>query len=308
MRDRRPILVTGAHRSGTGWVGRMIAATPFPPVAYLWEPFSRLHRPGVLAVDFPYWFPYVCAENEGRIATRVADMLSFRYRPIAEARSTRSPKDVARLARDWSEFARWRRAASRPLLKDPIALFSAGWLADGFDMDVIVLIRHPAAFVKSLTQRGLTHPFDHFLRQPLLMRDVLDPFEEEIRWFSAEERPVMDQAILLWRILHSAIARYRRSRPEWMFLRLEDIALDPIGSFRDMYGRLDLTMDEATEHTISVHSDPSNPAEVDDPADPRRNSRASIATWRQRLSTDEIARIRAAVEPISKEFYSDVDW
>ncbi len=308
MLDRRPILVTGAHRSGTGWVGRMIAATPSPTVAYLWEPFSRLHRPGILAVDFPYWFPYVFAENQDPVAPAVADMLSFRYRPAAELRSVRSSKDVARLTRDWSDFTRWRRAGSRPLMKDPIALFSAEWLADTFDMDVIVLIRHPAAFVKSLTQRDLAHPFDHFLRQPLLMREFLQPFEEEIRTFSAEPKPVFDQAVLLWNILASAILRYRETRPDWLFLRLEDIALDPIGRFRDIYARLGLTIDAATEQTISAHSDPSNPAEVDDPADARRDSRASIATWRQRLSPQEIARVRSAVEPISKEFYSDADW
>ena len=34
-------------------------------VGYIREPFSVLHRPGVLDVRFPYWFPYVCTENEG---------------------------------------------------------------------------------------------------------------------------------------------------------------------------------------------------------------------------------------------------
>jgi hypothetical protein len=308
MSDRRPILVTGAHRSGTGWVGQMIAATPSPPVAYLWEPFSRLHRPGVLAVDIPYWFPYVNAENAGSLESAVADMLAFRYRALAELGSVRSPKDLARLGRDWSDFVRWRRAGCRPLLKDPIALFSACWLAETFDMDVLVLIRHPAAFVKSLTQRGLTHPFDHFLQQPVLMRDFLEPYADEIRAFSADPKPVLDQAILLWNILHSTILRYRESRPDWQFRRLEDIALDPIGQFREIYQWLALTLDATTERTIAAHSDPSNPAEVDDPADPRRDSRASIATWRKLLTPAEIARIRTAVEPISKEFYTDADW
>ncbi|MEP6476622.1 MAG: sulfotransferase [Actinomycetota bacterium] len=308
MLDRRPILVTGAHRSGTGWVGRMIAAAPSPTVAYLWEPFSRFHRPGILAVDFPYWFPYVCKENQGPVAPAVADMLAFRYRPVAELRSIRSSRDVGRFARDWSDFARWRRSGARPLLKDPIALLSAEWLADTFDLDVTVLIRHPAAFVNSLTQRDLSHPFDHFLRQPLLMRESLAPFEEEIRAFSEDPRPVFDQAILLWNILHSAIQRYRATRPDWLFLRLEDVARDPIGSFREIYARLGLRFDAATEQTISAHSDASNSAEVEDPADARRDSRASIETWRRHLSPEQIDRVRTAVEPIAKEFYSDADW
>src|SRR4029077_8889793 len=67
-----PILVTGSHRSGSTWVGQMLAAGS--EVGYIREPFSVLHRPGVLAVRFPYWFPYVCAENEGPFVAPVRDM------------------------------------------------------------------------------------------------------------------------------------------------------------------------------------------------------------------------------------------
>jgi hypothetical protein len=41
-----PILVTGAHRTGTTWVGKMLAASP--QVAYISEPLNVWHRPGVL--------------------------------------------------------------------------------------------------------------------------------------------------------------------------------------------------------------------------------------------------------------------
>ena len=41
----RPILVTGAHRSGTTWVGKMLSTED--GVAYISEPLNVLHRPGV---------------------------------------------------------------------------------------------------------------------------------------------------------------------------------------------------------------------------------------------------------------------
>jgi Sulfotransferase family len=308
MIEHRPILVTGAHRSGTGWVGSMIAACPSPAVAYLWEPFSLLHRPGTLAVRFPYWFPYVCSENEAPHLEPVRDMLTFRYRPAAELMAVRSVKDAGRLVRDWLQFAQFRRAGARPLLKDPIAVFSAEWLCDTFDMDVIVLTRHPAAFASSLKSRGLTHPFGHFLTQPMLMRDRLSPFTDEITRFAAEPRPVLQQAILLWKLIHWAILNYRRKRPDWMFLRLEDIALNPQTEFERIYGRLGLTYDEHVRRTVARYSDPSNPADTQDPALLKRDSRASIVTWKRRLDAEEIRLIRDEVEPISKEFYSDSDW
>jgi hypothetical protein len=286
----------------------MIAATPSPSVAYLWEPFSVLHRPGVCDVRFPYWFPYVCGENGASYEKPVENMLAFRYATRAELGAVRSPKDVARLVRDRSRFARWRRAGARPLLKDPIAVYSAEWLCDTFDMEVLVVIRHPAAFSSSVVGRRLRHPFGDFLAQPLLMRDMLGPFDDQIRRFAASEQPLIDQAILLWNLIHHPIVAYRERRPSWQFLRLEDVARDPGHVFRALYEHLGLTFDERVRATIDEHSAPGNPIATADPASHKRDSRASVEAWRGRFSDAEVERIRAGVEPIAKEFYSDDDW
>jgi len=308
MPDRQPILVTGSHRSGTGWVGRMIAATPSPQIAYLWEPFSLLHRPGICDAAFPYWFPYVCEENASVFRPSIADTLAFRYKTGAELRVVRTPQDAARLVRDRARFRRYRRQSAVPLMKDPIAVFSAEWLCDTFDMHVLMLIRHPAAFVYSIRQRGWTHPFDHFLAQPLLMRDFLLPFEREIQTFAAREHSPFEQGILLWKLIHSAILRFRTNRPDFMFLRLEDIARDPVAAFRALYARLDLTFTNEVMATIAAHSDVSNPATTASLDDVRRDSRASVVAWKAGITAEEAEHIRTDVEQLSKEFYSDEDW
>src|SRR5439155_23993534 len=94
-----PILVTGSHRSGTGWVGQVLAASP-RALGYVWEPFSILHRPGVCAARFEHWFPYVCAENDADVRGPVAAMLAWLYAYGAELAALRRPKDAARLARE----------------------------------------------------------------------------------------------------------------------------------------------------------------------------------------------------------------
>ena len=287
MPGARPILVTGSHRSGTGWVGRMIASTPSPPVAYLWEPFSLLHRPGVCDAVFPYWFQYICEENAAGFESSIGDMLSHRYKTLAELRAVRTPKDVGRLVRDRSRFIQAERSHARPLLKDPIAVFSAEWLCDTFDMDVIVLIRHPAAFSYSIKRYDWTHPFDHFVKQPLLMRDLLTPYEEELQAAAESAPPILDQAILLWNVIHSAIQRFRERRPRWLFVRLEDLANDPLGGFREIYERLGLAFDDRVAANIEATSGSSNPEEADRRSDIRRDSRASIVTWKKRLKDEE---------------------
>lgn len=286
----------------------MIAASPSPPVAYLWEPFSVLHRPGICDARFARWFPYVCRQNESTYLAPIADMLAFRYKAAAELRSIRSPKDAGRMVRDWRDFRRYGRQGARPLLKDPIAVFSAEWLSDTFGMDALVLIRHPAAFASSIASRRLQHPFGDFLAQPLLMRDLLGPFEEQIRRFTAREQPLLEQAILLWRIVHHVILVYRDRRPGWMFLRLEDVAQDPLSQFQGIFGRLGQVFDENVARVIEEHSSPSNPAESADPSDHHRDSAKSIAAWKAQFTDDQIRRVRSEVEPISKEFYTDADW
>jgi hypothetical protein len=308
MSARRPLLVTGGHRSGTGWVGQMLAATPDPTLAYIWEPFSLSARPGITSPPFRYWFTYVCAENEGEYVGRVRDALAFRYHTGAELRAIRSPKDVGRLVRDHHVTARRRRRGAVPLFKDPIALFSAAWLADTFGMDVLVMIRHPGAFVGSILKQGWDHDFNHFLAQPLMMRDQLAPFEDEIRRYAEEPQPRLDQAILLWNLIHHQILRFREGRPEWDFLLHEDLSREPVGGFRDLYERYELTWTDGVRRTIEAHSGEGNPAITTDAASHKRDSRAAISAWKTRLTPEQIDRIRTRTEAIAKEFYTDADW
>ena len=60
----KPILVTGAHRSGTTWVGKMLALAP--GVAYIHEPFSPRTAAGLSPAGFDRYFTVVTEENEAR--------------------------------------------------------------------------------------------------------------------------------------------------------------------------------------------------------------------------------------------------
>ena len=308
MNVPRPLLVTGSHRSGTGWVGEMLAATPSPRLAYLWEPFSLRVRPGISDAPLRYWFTYVCRENEEAFRGPVADTMAFRYRPGAELRSLRSPKDAGRFARDWWVTAGHRRHHAVPLFKDPIALFSAAWLSDTFGMDVILLIRHPAAFVRSIVRNGWDHPFDHFLRQPLMMRDLLGEYEDEIRRFAEVEQPLLDQAILLWNLIHMQIRRFRDERPLWTFVRHEDLSREPVAGFRALYERFGYTWTPEVRRTIEEHSGVGNPEETTDAASHRRDSAKAITAWKSRLTPAEIDRIRTGTAHVAEAFYTDDDW
>ena len=166
--NKKPILITGSHRSGSTWTGRMIALSN--NVAYIHEPFNLHHRPGICKAQFKYQFPYICNENEYPYLNHLKDCINFKYNFLEELKITKSLKDIVRAILNYSRFTKYRILRKRPLIKDPIAVFSAEWLAQRFNMDVVVLIRHPAAFAGSLKKVKWSHPFEHFIEQQLLMK------------------------------------------------------------------------------------------------------------------------------------------
>jgi hypothetical protein len=307
MDAHKPLLVTGSHRSGTTWVGKMIAASP--AMAYIHEPFNPLHHPGICTAVFPYWFMYVTNENEAAFYQPIKDTLAFRYHMLPELRAIRSARHVGRLARDCSNTMLYKMRRATPLVKDPIALFSSEWLVERFDMDAIVLIRHPAAFASSLKRLHWGHDFSQFLKQPLIMRDYLSPFEEEITAFAQKEHDILDQAMLLWRMMHHVILTFRQAHQDWMFLRHEDISADPVQHFKYIFKRLNLDFTENVEKTIRLYSSDSNPVEAAHGHTLiKRDSKSNTKAWKKSLTPDEILTIRRNVEPVSHAFYSDADW
>lgn len=295
-----PILVTGAHRSGSTWVGRMLALDP--SVVYIHEPFNPLTDPGICPITFEHWLTYVCKDNEAAYRDGLRRTLQLRYQFGRGLGSVPGWIDRAARLRKGLRWMRYRLQGRRPLIKDPIALFSAEWLAQQFQMQVVVLIRHPAAFAGSLKVKGWTFGFDQLLAQPLLMRDWLEPYRDQLEAYQAGRPDLIDQAALVWRIMYGTVLTYRRRHPDWLFLRHEDLSRQPVPRFRRLFERLGLHFTPRVQRAIQRHSSASVPSEF------HRDSTANIQAWKQRLSPDEIERLRTATRPLADTFYDPSEW
>jgi hypothetical protein len=212
------------------------------------------------------------------------------------------------MVRDRLAFAANRRAHAVPISKDPIAVFSAEWMADALGMDTLVLIRHPAAFAFSIVKQGWWHPFDHFIAQPAMMRDLFASRADEIERFAETPQPLLDQAILLWVLIHEHIARMRTVRPDWRFARLEDLSTDPVPRFRDLYEWLGLRWSGAVERAVVESSSGDNPAVTTEASSRRRDSKAAATAWKGLLTPEHQATIKERTAPVWQEFYGEDDW
>ena len=128
--NKQILLVTGSPRSGTTWVGQVLASAP--RTAYLLEPFNVSRSECYFELPISRWYERLDVASDGLIERRFAELFAGRRvasgAPIAAA-SLRTPiatlRQMALIARDRASA----RFSSRMVMKDPIALLSADWLA-----------------------------------------------------------------------------------------------------------------------------------------------------------------------------------
>jgi hypothetical protein len=314
MKDasKKPILITGAVRSGTTWVSKMIGFSP--GVGFINEPFnpSTKKRPlGFYSVKFDKPYTYISHHNENEFFQDIKSALDFKYDYMRQLKEVQSYKNLGRFFMDCVYILYWQYLIKpRPLIKDPCSIFSAEWLFKKFDLDIIVLIRHPAAFVNSYKRINEPNRFKYLLKQEPLMKNVLSKFQKEIIKFSEKRYNIIDEAILMWKIFYYVINQYREKHKKWLFIRHEDLSNDPIEEFGKIYSYLSLKYTNKIKKKIDSYTNSSNPIEAPNGVlhQLKRNSKSNIFVWKKRLLKSEIKKIRTETEEIYSLFYPENYW
>jgi hypothetical protein len=306
--ELRPILVTGAHRSGTTWIGKMLALDP--STAYISEPLNVRHRPGVFRVPVHRWYQYICDDNENEFLPAFNELLEFEYHLWKEIRSIRSLKDFLRMGRDFRIFYYGLEEGRRALVKDPFAVFSTEWFARKLNFQIVISVRHPLAFVSSLKRLNWSFDFQDLLNQPLLMRDHLESHRSQME--SAQAKDVIEQGALLWKMIYQAVhaKRTRSLTPDFILVRHEDLSRDPVAGFRSLYEMIGLDYTHHVEKVILDSSSSENPMELSRKKvhDVRLDSRSNVSNWKKRLNEDEIRRVREMTDEVAQLFYTEAEW
>jgi hypothetical protein len=303
LEGRRPILLTGMPRSGTTWVGRILAAGG--DVGYINEPFNLAVSPGSFRVPARHWYAYVTTETEAEYLPTLARGLRFDYPLAHELRRCRNRTDLHHTLRSWREFARSRER--RPLVKEPHAVFSVEWFVERLGSDVVFMVRQPLAVVSSWKRLGWSFDFANLLEQSALMRDWLFPFESEMRAALSPSWTLVERVALLWRIIYSTVEDERL--PQVQLVRHEDLSAHPERRYEELFHALDLPYTSDVARAVSKSTAAGNPAEIrlERPHETQLDSKANLQNWRHRLTGDEIARIRELTTETAVRFYPDFD-
>lgn len=306
MNNQTPILVTGSHRSGTTWVGKMLAADS--ETAYISEPLNVLHRLGMFRAPVKYWYTYINSENEEKYLPAFQELLNFQYHTWLEIKSLRSPKDFLRMGRDFRVFYNGNTHGQRVLIKDPFAIFSSAWFAEKLNCQMVITVRHPAGFASSLKRLGWNFDFDNLLNQSLLMHDHLEADRAALE--SIDKNDIISQGAYLWKCIYRFVYQTGKLFPQFNIIRHEDFSLDPIAGFQNLYQSLNLDFTEEVKMTILNSSSSENPNRLarNKTHSVNLDSRANVDNWKKILSTEEITKIRNITDDVSSHFYAEHEW
>jgi hypothetical protein len=214
------------------------------------------------------------------------------------------------MVRDGSRFLNGRLRAARPLLKDPFAVFSAPWFAERLGCQVLVTVRHPAAFVSSLKRLDWSFNLTHLLQQGLLMRDHLEPFHQELKRAAENSNDLIRQGSLLWKAIYHTVDKFQRRYPYFLIAMHEDLSQEPLEQFKEIYTRLSLRFTPRVQGSIVKSTQPGNPREGSERSAyaVQLDSQASLSNWKRRLTQDEIDRVRHLTSGVAELFYSHESW
>lgn len=306
-----PILVTGLPRSGTSWVGKMLEASG--QVVYINEPLNPQHppgiSPGILDGPDPVPYQYISGHNGGQWEGPFRRMLELRYRPGAELRRNHAPYDVLRMLKYLYSFSVGRARGRRPMVDDPYALMSVGWLAEKIGMRVVILVREPRSYVGSRIHLGWEASLERLASQDRLMSDLFEGNRRRI--IEARDGPdeVLKTAVM-WSSCYDVVDRHFRAIPGVEIVTYESLAISPISGFDELYESLDLTMTDRARGRIA--------AATSSPTDQRRafrwtgasrtayqpmDSSSNLETYRDRLTTEQITVVDRATSETRSRFY-----
>lgn len=301
-----PILLLSSPRAGSTWTANILAAAPH--IKYYSEPFNPNTTFGLSLVKKPRWYEYICSENELTYRALIDDMMELRRPSFGDVVRAEGQRKV--LGRMWLSKYKNRSAYHRVLMKDPFACYSAEWLAERYQMQVIVLLRHPAAYVASRKAAGWSFDFRNYLEQPQLVRDILSPNLQQIESFVAEkEPPSLETGALQWNLIYGALLSFAQRNPDWLVVRHEDLCTNPIDRFGTLFEACRLGFDDNVVARIRATTATENPlSNRDGQHRIHRDSRVLVKKWKKQLSQREVETVREATESTAGQYYKDDDW
>lgn len=301
MINIKPMIVTGVPRSGTTWIGKIISLSK----QYHYVPEFINPDGGIYRNMKPFkWFQFINSENFLKFKKYFDELLNFQY----VQSSIRLDKSlIEKLLNTIHYYQKKYLGYPQALLKEPQSCFSSEFLCNRLDLNVIIIIRHPAAVVNSFKRVGWNVDFSPILEQSTLVKEHLSSYETLMK--NNPKDDVVGNVSILYLIIMDVLTKFINRNPDWIIVKHEELCNDPINEFKKLYKKLGLAFTKKIEKKIylSTHGKLITP-DKNMTFMFTRDSKSLINSWKTQLKREEIKRIRNIVNPIYNNYYDNEEW
>jgi hypothetical protein len=308
--ERNNLVIVGAMRSGTTYVGKVLEESN--EYTYFHEPFKNKH--GIEGIN--HWFPFSLSNNYdqkvddfflGRAKFRIKRHKGNKFWEYY-LKKLLGNRDQIR----YRNFFRDKTPSKNLLLKDPLASFLSNYIFNKGYANVIVMIRHPMSFYYSKKQKGWDFDFTNFLNQ----KELIDLyFKDELKEMQRARSLTYEYRIgLLWRCVYKVLTTFsneHKNKKGWIVVRHEDILQSPAEIFQSLCNQLQIRFTEKMRVFIEETSSNDNKilASENKLHDFMRNSGALKDYWKQRVDNREHVKIiREMTADIADLYFEKDSW
>lgn len=290
---QRPIAIYASRRSGSSLLMETICVNP--GIAFSDQPFG-LYTASSSSINrlpiFPYGqIAFPDADEEVLLRRYLADVLAGRIRPNFPWKF-------------WREEFHFRN--QRLCLKITDAKAMIDWIANHFEVDTVVMTRHPIAQALSVAHVGWYPTGKGLLRNPGFVEAWLDCKLESFSWDLYRHGSELEWRILDWALENLPMLRLLPERPEWLYISYEHLLCDVSRTIEQMEQRLQLP---ARARMIARITKPSRSTRRESSSERQRmiaegDREALVSSWQPRVDANQQIACWRVLERFEIDMYS----
>lgn len=310
-----PLLVTGLIRTGTTWLGKIIAT--HPSYRYISEPLNNINA-GIYFPSRNLGFVHQVDAKDEQLKSDIEYRYGLRSTGsyfMNKLQELNSPKQQATFTLRFLKNRLCLGRGQQPLVKCPFSVFFAAQAASMWGFLPIFTLRHPAGFVSSMKSTGWGFPLGVLKKQqerfsaglPSELFKELDELLAKPQKFY--EDPIRSAAFL-WNFYSAYLLHLRSAGLSMCTVQLEEMAEHPHETTSALFRALSLEIKPKTWKFLQETTSSQNPVHVDKQhaQSVKRDSKASIGKWKELLAPAEIDFIQAYCKAYWPHWYEEDSW
>jgi len=303
------VFVTGVIRSGTTFTGKILSIPLV--VDYIHEPFNTGCGMEGMNRRYRYVRPEPDTPEMERLHSLTTDLFDYNfdlqtvyheedpwYRSLAKTIVGSRGPFYLRLAK-----ANPFHTAS--IIKDPTGSMMANYLYHRFDVQPVVVLRHPVSLVASFRRLGWWPTSDKLLEQSALVHDHFTNARVKPSRIDSPLPDHIEDSCLHWCLVNQVLLDWAE-RHDWTVVRHETLCDHPLSTFRQLYRTLELPWSRFVDRKVrKLTTGPSAQADNNQVQDFRRDSGSIFETRLQSISKARRREIYEVTKEVALRVYSE---